>query len=103
MTPLKSRLYHGRVFHSRSRPVRHRFAYRVFMLLLDLDELPTLGRRLRLFSVNRRGLFSFRDRDHGPDGVTTRAWVASELAGAGFDPDAMRVSVLCYPRLLGYV
>ncbi|MEQ8700229.1 MAG: DUF1365 domain-containing protein [Bauldia litoralis] len=103
MTPLRSRLYHGRVVHSRTRPVRHRFSYRVFMLLLDLDELPSLGRRLRLFSVDRPGLFSFRERDHGPEGAATRAWVESELAGAGLDTEAIRISVLCYPRLFGYV
>ncbi len=103
MTPPRSRLYHGRVVHSRTRPVRHRFSYRVFMLLLDLDDLPSLGRRLRLFSVDRPGLFSFRQRDHGPEGATTRAWVVSELAGAGLDTEAIRISVLCYPRLFGYV
>ena len=41
-------LYHGRVMHHRLRPVRHRFVYRVFSLYLDLDELPDVGRSLRL-------------------------------------------------------
>ncbi|HSQ08322.1 MAG TPA: DUF1365 family protein, partial [Chromatiaceae bacterium] len=42
-----SALYEGRVGHRRHRPRVHRLDYRVFSLLLDLDELPDLGRRLR--------------------------------------------------------
>lgn len=102
-TAFRSRLYHGRVVHHRSRPVKHRFAYRVFMLLLDLDELPTLAEKLRWFSLNGSGPVSFRDRDHGPDGQSIRDWVDAELGAAGFDPRDLRVSVLCYPRLFGYV
>ena len=47
-----SALYTGTVVHTRLRPVRHRLRYRMLMLLLDLDELPALSRRLRLFSPN---------------------------------------------------
>ena len=59
----KSCLYFGRVMHKRLRPFRHRLDYRVFSLYLDLDELPQLSRRLRLFSHNRWNLFGFLDRD----------------------------------------
>ena len=52
--------------HRRLTPRHHRFKYSVFALLLDLDELPALDRDLHLFTCNRRGLFSFRDSDHGP-------------------------------------
>ena len=52
--------------HRRLMPRHHRFKYRVFALLLDLDELGELDHGLRLFKYNRGGLFSFQDRDHGP-------------------------------------
>ena len=58
-------LYVGSVMHQRLRPVRHRLRYRMFSLLLDLDELPALARRLRLFSLNRFNLFSLHERDYG--------------------------------------
>ena len=62
--------------HARLRPFVQRFAYRVFSVYLDLDELPALDRRLRLFSHNRWNLFAFRDRDHGPrDGSADAAWI----------------------------
>ena len=60
-----SAVYEGWVMHRRLRPRVHRFKYRVFALLLDLDDAPRLD-RLRLFAWNRRGLFSFWERDHGP-------------------------------------
>ena len=40
--PFASAIYHGQVVHERLRPRRHRLRYRVFSLLLDLDELPEL-------------------------------------------------------------
>ena len=96
-------LYFGRVMHARLRPFRHHFAYRVFSLYVDLDELPALDRRLRLFSYNRWNLFSLRDRDLGPrDGGSLKTWIARHLTAAGIDLGGGRVRLLCFPRLLGY-
>ncbi|MCG8442572.1 MAG: DUF1365 domain-containing protein [Caulobacterales bacterium] len=100
----RSCLYRGRVMHARLRPFHHRFVYRVFSLLLDIDEAPALARRLRLFSHNRWNLFSFHDRDHGPrDGGPLRPWIEEHLARAGVDIDGGPVRLLCFPRVLGYV
>jgi DUF1365 family protein len=41
------------VFHRGLGAVPHRFRYRVFWLLVDLDELAGLGGRLRLLSHNQ--------------------------------------------------
>jgi DUF1365 family protein len=101
---LRSGVYEGTVYHKRLRPKLHAFRYRVFSLLLDLDELPALHRRLRLFSHNRWNLFSFLDRDHGIDRPPSlRAWVEARLAGAGIAIPGGRITLLCYPRILGYV
>ena len=87
--------------HRRITPRHHRFKYRVFAMLLELDELPALNRSLSLFKHNRRGLFSFQDRDHG-DGRDLNVWLDDLLAQAGIAADGAR-RVLCYPRILGYV
>jgi DUF1365 family protein len=97
---VNSAIYVGKVVHQRHRPKRHFLQYRVFSLLIDLDELPALN-RLRNFGHNRRALFSFRDADHG-DGSNIRKWVENQLTSAGFDKPS-RIRVLCYPRILGYV
>lgn len=59
-----SALYVGRVEHARLEPREHRFRFRLFMLYLDLDELPTLFRRRWLWSARRRNLVWFRRADY---------------------------------------
>ena len=101
---MRSALYESTVMHHRVRPFRHRFTYKVFSLLLDVDEIAGLGRDLRLFSHNRFNLFSFRDSDFGPaDGSTPRAWVENTLAANGHAFPVGSIDLLCFPRVLGYV
>jgi len=101
---LSSALYAGEVVHSRLRPKPHNLRYRVFSLLLDLDELELLGRRLRLFGHNRRAVFSFHDSDHGSgERNGLKDWVRVRLEEAGLWSPGMRIAVLCYPRVFGYV
>ncbi|MBI3517086.1 MAG: DUF1365 family protein [Proteobacteria bacterium] len=95
-------LYVGEVMHRRAQP-HHRLRYRVFSLLIDLDELPMLDARLRWFAHNRFNLVSFHDRDHGRcDGSPPRAWVDAALAAHGIETGG-RIALLCFPRLFGYV
>jgi DUF1365 family protein len=97
-------LYFGNVLHARLRPFRHRFAYGVFSMLVDLEELPALARGSRLFAYNRPGLFAFYDADHGArDGSSVRAWVQAHLEKAGLAAAGARIYALCFPRVLGYV
>jgi DUF1365 family protein len=99
-----SALYEGHVVHQRLAPRRHHLRYALFQILLDLDELPELGRRLRWFSYDRLNLFSFFDRDHG-DGRAgpLRGYVEEALAGAGIDIAGGPIRLLCMPRLFGHV
>ncbi len=96
MNPTASTLFPGRVMHQRLRPRRHRLNYRIFQMLLDLDELPALGRYLRLFAYNGPGLLSFHDRDHGDgSGRPLRGWIEGELAAAGLDLHGGPIRLLC--------
>lgn len=64
---LQSCIYEGQVRHSRYSPVRHRFHYRVFLMYLDLDELPTLFARRWLWSAHRPAIARFRRENYlGP-------------------------------------
>lgn len=63
----QSCVYEGEVRHRRFAPIRHDFRNRLFLLYVDLDELPTLFRRRWLWSANRPNLAWFRRGDHlGP-------------------------------------
>lgn len=97
-------LYRGTVMHARMKPKQHRFSYRVASLLIDLDRLDEADRQSRLFGVNRRALYSFREADHGPrDGTSLRDHAQRCAAREGVDLSKGRVRLLCYPRLFGYV
>ena len=61
---MKSCIYEGRVRHTRQKPVLHKFSYRLFMMYLDLDELPSLFSSRWFWSVNRPALARFRRKDH---------------------------------------
>jgi hypothetical protein len=99
-----SGIYFGTVVHARHRPKTHRLRYRVFSLLIDLDELEKLDRGLKLFGYNRAAVFSFWDKDHGLGKAgELRSWVEKHLSDAGLDNQAVRIRVLCYPRIFGYV
>ena len=95
-------LYVGDVMHARLKPFGHRFTYRVFSMLLDLDQLAEAGRCSPVFSIGRFNLVSFAPRDHGPrDGSALRAHVERLLAGQGLEAPA-RILLLAYPRVLGF-
>jgi uncharacterized protein len=68
---MNSCLYSCKVGHSRKRPKKHSFSYRVFMFMLDLDELESLSGKLLFLSHNRFNIYSYRDSDHFTQGKAT--------------------------------
>ncbi|MDZ5649652.1 DUF1365 domain-containing protein [Nitrospirillum sp. BR 11828] len=101
---IHSALYRGVVAHRRTWPRHHYLRYRVWSMVLDLDELPVLHQRLRLFSYNRFNLLSFHDADHGDgSGQPLGAQVARLLAEADAGYDGGPIRLWCMPRVLGYV
>jgi DUF1365 family protein len=65
---MKSCIYEGRVRHTRNKPAFHQFNYRLFMMYLDLDELPGLFEKRWFWSASRPAIARFRRRDHlGPE------------------------------------
>jgi len=104
MSIFSSSLYHTKIAHRRRRPKKHRMNYGAFYLLLDLDELDAMHRKLKWFSYNSFNIFSFHDRDHGPGTKEPlRPWVEHHLAQAGVDLQGGRIEMLCLPRIFGYV
>jgi DUF1365 family protein len=104
MKPFASALYVGRVMHQRLRPRRHKFGYRGFWFVFDLDEIDALARRLSLFSHNRFNLFSFHDRDYGDrTGAPLRPQIERHMAAAELAPDGGAIRLLTLPRVFGYV
>ena len=115
---MPSCLYECDVMHARFAPKPHRFVYRLFLFAIDLDELETLPGRLALFSVNRRNLYSFHERDYLPTGepvchgraepltpphASLKQRVPAFAAARGVDLTGGRVVLITLPRIFGYL
>jgi DUF1365 family protein len=102
--PQAAALYAGQVMHQRMKPVGHRFSYDVFSLMIDLDRLDEADGLSKVFSVNRRNLLSFYEKDHtGESKVSLRFYVDALLARNGLTARPERILLVCYPRILGRV
>lgn len=102
MIPAAAMLHVGVVNHIRHVAPLRRFAYRFWMLSVDLDHIDAVARGSRLFRHNRRGFVSLHDVDHGPrDGTTLRPWVVAQLHAAGLSAFAARIHFMVIPRVLG--
>ena len=72
-------------------------------MLLDLEELDMLQRKLRWFGHNRFNLFSLCDHDHGDGSDTPLAVQITELLGQnGISLADGNIHLFCMPRMLGY-
>lgn len=61
---MHSCIYEGWVRHRRFSPIKNVFRYRLFMMYLDLAELPSLFQRRWLWSCEGVNVAYFRRRDH---------------------------------------
>ena len=56
-----------------------------------------------MFSINRWGIFSFFEKDHGSiTGTPLKTWVEEQVKSADIEFKELKVKLLCYPRVLGY-
>jgi uncharacterized protein len=101
---MKSAIYEGRVRHRRFSPVPHSFRYRLFMMYLDLDELPGLFKDRWLWSVDRGNLAWFKRTDHVGDPAIPLKQSIRELVEArtGTAPTGP-IRLLTHLRYFGYV
>lgn len=101
----------GRVSHSRLGPRPHAFAYRLFMLRLDLDRVARLDQSHRLVGLTRRRLVRFEPGDFM--GVSRhllplerlaalRRAVVDALVAHGAHTPVARVVVIAHARIAGY-
>ena len=101
---MTSSIYNGTVIHKRFKPKTHYFKYNVFSLLIDLSELDQLNNKIKFFSYNRFNLVSFYEKDHGDrDGKSLIDWVQKNLDDNNVNSKNIKIKLLCYPRILGYV
>jgi len=97
-------IYVGNVIHKRFKPKKHFFKYSVFSLFLDLDEIKELDEKIPFFSYNKFNILSFFDKDHGyRDGSSIKDWLIHVLQKKNISTINIKIKILCYPRIFGYV
>lgn len=100
---MRSCLYEGRVRHRRFTPVEHSFAYRLFLVYVDLAELDKLFGRRGLWSTRSPALARFRRADFLGDAAhplddSVRELVAQRTGNRPLGP----ISLLTSFRYLGF-
>ena len=97
-------IYIGNVVHKRFKPKKHFFKYSVFSIFLDLDEINELEKEISFFSYNKFNILSFFDKDHGNrDGSSIKNWIIQVLQKKNISTKNIKIKILCYPRIFGYV
>lgn len=102
-TGLQSCIYVGRVRHRRFQPIEHQFSYGLFMMYLDLGELPDLFRGRWLWSHRRAAAARFDRRDHLGDPDVPLEEAVRQLAQVrtGSRPQGP-IRLLTHLRYFGY-
>ncbi len=98
-----SAVYEGWVRHRRFEPVEHSFRYRLFLMYLDLAELPEVLDPFPLFSARRPALARFRRADFlgDPDRPLAECALDAVEAATGARPGGP-VRLLAGLRYLGH-
>jgi len=98
------RLWSGQTLHKRFFPFERAFRYQLALIDVDIDRLDEAGRISRLFTINRPGLFSFYEKDHGGPSrkVSLRNWAEALFAEAGVRLGAGAIRLVTFPRHFFY-
>jgi DUF1365 family protein len=101
---VNSFLYRGTIRHRRHAPVAHEFRYGLFMLYLDLAELPGVFDGRWLWSARRPALAWFRRADYLGDAAVPLDRAVRDLVAerTGRRPDGP-IRLLTHLRYFGYV
>lgn len=99
----KSAIYEGMVRHRRFKPRPNMFQYRIFFMLIDLEELPRLFDIHPLWSYQRWNVACFRRQDHfGDPGVSMDTAVRNLVQTRLGDRPEGPIRLLTHLRYFGY-
>ncbi len=94
----------SRIVHKRYIPFKHNLKYKVPSLYLDVDDLTEISKKHAFFSINTFNLFSFYEADHGyRDERPIKTFVIDLLSKYKIKFKNIKIMILCFPRILGYV
>lgn len=103
MPAAQSALYTGVIRHRRHTPVEHEFRYGLYMMYLDLDELPEILDPIPFWSARRPALSWFRRSDFlGAPGIPLKNAVLNRVEQEYGERPRGPVRLLTHLRTFGY-
>lgn len=99
---MDSCIYEGIVTHRRFVPIDHNFQYRLFMLYLDLEELPDIVGRDGLISGRRCSTASFLAEDHLSSKPDIAQQVRQLILDQSGEASTGKIRLLTQLRYFGY-
>ena len=99
---MNTKLIVSSIVHKRYGEIEHFFKYKVPSIFLDLDEVEII--KSKIFSINSFNLFSFNEKDHGyRDDRSIKEYIAQSLKKYDVSYNKLKIKILCFPRIFGYV
>ncbi len=97
-------IYTGKVIHHRLLPHKHRFSYRLFMVSLDLQELPTLFDRFKYWAYEKTAIATFRRKDHyGEAGESLYQSISKLVEQETGNRPVGSITLVTHLRYFGYI
>tara|TARA_B100001769_G_C22013547_1_gene544700 strand:- start:84 stop:857 length:774 start_codon:yes stop_codon:yes gene_type:complete len=101
---MTSQILLSSIIHKRFIPFKNNLKYKVPSLYLNVDDLSDIHRKYKFFSLNTFNLFSFHECDHGyRDQRSIKTFVFESLSKYKIKYQNLKIMILCFPRILGYV
>ncbi|MDC1296446.1 DUF1365 domain-containing protein [Alphaproteobacteria bacterium] len=101
---MKSTLYKTIITHQRYHDFIHKFKYSTTSMYINYEELILIPKKIKIFSYNKFNIFSFYDKDHGyRDGRSLKDFVENFLNLNKISFKDLKIKILCFPRIFGYV
>jgi hypothetical protein len=101
---MNSCLYECTIRHERQIPKQYKFAHKIFMFYLDLDELPQLSEFSPFLGYNQGRVYDFKDQDHISSGFSSvKENIRAYLKTQGVVALIHRIQLLTNVRTFGYI
>ncbi len=98
---MKPQIFLSKVMHKRFFPKENAFNYGVYYLALPLKDLS--DRKIKELKINKFGLISFYEKDHGKkDSSDIYQWLLETLKQKNIGLQKPDVMLVCLPRIIGY-
>jgi uncharacterized protein len=95
-------IFTAKVMHKRLFPKVNAFTYGVYYLVLPLSKLYS-PETINNLAVNRFGMLSFYEKDHGDRKGKIEDWMRNILANHSLNEITKEIVLISMPRVIGYV